>query len=249
MSSSEKINQLKNCDADPLRNLSVIVPLAAGERLWRDLLLDLVNLPEGSEVILVGAETIDQSELDLYAARGVFKIRYVPGVVGRALQMNKAAYASDKKYLWFLHADSKIPKPTLHALRSALAEAPEALHFFELRFLDDGPRLVGLNKAGANLRSRFLNLPFGHQGFAISRAQFLRIGSFSEDLPEGEDQAFVWEAHRKRIPVRAIRAPIFTSARRYESEGWTKTTSSRLWGSTKQAMGEYFKLLRGRLIS
>lgn len=245
MSSFEKTNQ--NHDSDPLRNLSVIVPLAAGERLWRDLLNDLVALPEGAEVILVGAEEISQKELADYEARGVYKIRYLPGHVGRALQMNRGAYASEKKFLWFLHADSKIPKPALQALRVALSDAPDALHFFELRFLDDGPRLVGLNKIGANLRSQFLNLPFGHQGFALSRAQFERIGCFNEELEQGEDQAFVWEAHRKRIPVKAIRTPIFTSARRYEIEGWGRATSGRLWASTKQAINEYIKFVRGRL--
>src|SRR5690606_12666347 len=134
------------------------------------------------------------------------------------------AYDSQQRNLWFLHADSKVPKPTLVALRGALRADPEALHFFELQFLDDGPRLVRLNKMGVKIRSEILGLPFGHQGFAIAREQFLRIGNFNEDLERGEDQAFIWEARRKNIPVRFVKAPIFTSARRY-SDGWTRATS------------------------
>jgi hypothetical protein len=234
---------------DPLRSLSVIVPLAAGERLWRDLLNDLIALPEGSEVILVGAEPIDAAELAVYSGRGVFSVRHLAGHVGRAVQMNQGAYASQKDFLWFLHADSKIPKPAIVALRAALASEAEALHFFELNFLNDGPRLVGLNKLGVNWRSQVLGLPFGHQGFALSRAQFLRIGSFSEELPsgEGEDQSFIFEARRKRIPVRAIRSPIFTSARRYVAEGWVSGTSARVWKNTKHVVSEYVKLMRGRI--
>jgi hypothetical protein len=66
-------------------------------------------------------------------------------------------------------------------------------------------------------------------------------------LASGEDQAFVWEAHRKRVPVSYVRAPIFTSARRYVTDGWGRATSERLWQNTKQALGEYLKLVKGRL--
>lgn len=238
----------KDENADPLRDLCIVVPVSAGERLWRDLLNDLMSLPEGSEIVLVGPEPISEEELRLAAERSVFQLQYLPAPAGRAVGMNRAAYATDKKFLWFLHADSKIPKPTLMALKNALTEAPDALHFFELRFLDDGPRLVGLNKLGANLRSQVFGLPFGHQGFALAREQFLRIGCFNEELSQGEDQVFVFEARRKRIPVRAIHAPIFTSARRYQMEGWSRATTQRLWHSTKQVVGEYVKLVKNVVI-
>ena len=49
-----------------------------------------------------------------------------------------------------------------------------------------------LNAAGANLRSRWLGLPFGDQGLVLPRASFERLGGFDPALRYGEDHALVW---------------------------------------------------------
>ena len=56
----------------------------------------------------------------------------------------------------------------------------EALYYFSLKF-DDG-RILRLNSLGANLRSRLFSLPYGDQGFCLSKELFLRIGGFPENV-------------------------------------------------------------------
>src|SRR5690606_39672288 len=73
---------------------------------------------------------------------------------GRARQQNAGAAAAGGDVLWFLHADSRVTADTLAAARSFARSA--AIGYFDLQFLDDGPRLVRLNALGARIRSRWL---------------------------------------------------------------------------------------------
>jgi hypothetical protein len=249
-----------------LRNLSVIVPFAAGDLAWKDLLQDLKVLPVESEILLVGPDAPDADIFAKAKSGLVADVRYVYSPPGRGRVLNSGARASKRDYFWFLHADSKVPRQSIFRLGFSLAQQPGSLHYFGLQFLPDGPRWMLLNSYAANLRSKHLGLPFGDQGFALSRSTFYRLGGFREQshLPrivtsrtarfdlsrEGvcEDQSFVWEAHRKRVPLHRVPATIFTSARRYEKVGWAKLTRSRVWSTAQQAMIEGFELLKLRAI-
>lgn len=85
--------------------------------------------------------------------------------------MNVGADSARGEWLWFLHADSRLGPATLWALQRFLDRDVDALGYFDLAFRRDGPRLAALNAWGANLRSRWLGLPFGDQGFVIRKAQ------------------------------------------------------------------------------
>jgi rSAM/selenodomain-associated transferase 1 len=99
-----------------------------------------------------------------------------------------------------------------------------------------------INEIGCWIRSRLLGLPFGDQGFCLSRIHFERIGGFPEDVAYGEDHVFVWRAKQNGIALKAIKAILKTSARRYRDQGWLKTTLLfyKLW--TRQARAERKKL-------
>lgn len=234
--------------SEVLRDLSVIIPFTAADMAWKDLLQDLKPLPADAEILLVGPDAPDEIILRRAAEGVIAPIRHVDSDRGRGRQMNAGARAAVKGHFWFLHADSKVPRPSLFFLGQEMERLPEALHYFRLHFLGDGPKLVGLNSYAANLRSRYLGMPFGDQGFALSRTQFYRIGGFPEHVRYGEDHIFVWEARRKRIPLNLIPASIFTSARRYESEGWGKLTRRRVYLTAKQAVEESFKLFKQRVV-
>lgn len=234
--------------SDIFKDLSVIIPFTGQDRLWKDLLQDLKVLPEGAEILLVGPDAPDNEILKKATEQFIADIRYVPSIKGRGVQLNTGAKSSRKNYFWFVHADSKIPRPSLHLLGQELLSKPEALHYFDLHFLDDGPKIVGLNSFAANLRSRYLGMPFGDQGFAVSRAIFLRVGGFPEKAAYGEDHIFVWEARRKRVPLNRVPGTIFTSARRYETEGWGRVTSKRVYLTAKQATMECLKFVKQRVV-
>ena len=85
-----------------------------------------------------------------------------------------------------------------------------------------------INEFGVWLRTRLFRLPFGDQGFLLSRANFVRLGGYDETLPSAEDHALIWRARRAGMAIRAIGATISTSARRYAEFGWGKTTCKHL---------------------
>src|SRR5690606_5834787 len=113
---------------------------------------------------------------------------------------------------------------TLSALSHFLRRGEDALGYFDLYFLDDGPPLTRLNALGARLRSRWFRLPFGDQGFVLPRQVFESLGGFDTTIQHGEDHELVWRARRAGIPLRPIGARLYTSARKYATNGWLATT-------------------------
>lgn len=101
-----------------------------------------------------------------------------------------------------------------------------------------------INEIGCWIRSRILGVPFGDQGFALSKQNFERIGGFPEGAPYGEDHLFVWRAKQRGIRLQCTGAPLYTSARRYAETGWVKLTwdYARRW--TRQAWPEWRRGVR-----
>lgn len=206
--------------------LSLILPFAPDERAGAELLADLAALRPPHEVILAGVQGCAPPLPEADAIR-------VGAAAGRARQLNAGARVARGAWLCFLHADSRLPPAALHAL-DALPQGPDALRYFDLRFCD-GPGAMRLNELGAFARSRWLGLPFGDQGLCLPRAWFERLGGFDESLACGEDHALVWAARRAGLPLRPLRAPILTSARKYAERGWLRTTWLHLRLTREQA--------------
>ena len=219
--------------------LSVIVPLGPDEMEWQGLVLQLgAVLPHDSEVIIVAAEPPElPSDWPDY-----LPLRHLDGCTGRARQLNTGARGAEGEWLWFLHADSRLGPDTVPALQTFLARGEAALGWFDLAFRPGGPALMRLNAYGANLRSSWLSMPFGDQGFVIPAGSFAALGGFPEDAPYGEDHLLVWAARRAGIPLRRIGARLFTSARKYERAGWAATTAQHLRLTAAQAWPEWRRL-------
>jgi rSAM/selenodomain-associated transferase 2 len=231
-----------------LHDISIVIPIAPGESAWPALLGDLRALPAEAEIVLAATEPPPSAWQAVIAEAGVTcATRWVVAARGRGPQLNAGARAASKTFVWFLHADSRLPGASLAALERALLQQPGALHYFNLAFANDGPFLMRLNAAGTWLRSHALGMPFGDQGFCLRRERFEALGGYPEDLPYGEDHVFVWTARRQRIPLRCTGAPLFTSARKYRERGWLRTTLRHLVLTAKQAAPELGKLLASRL--
>jgi rSAM/selenodomain-associated transferase 2 len=218
-----------------LNDVSIIIPTDLGETGWKALLVDLQPLPPSVEILVVAVDMASAEHCTKENTMLPREITMLHSPRGRAKQMNRGATMADRPFLWFLHADSRIKSDAFEKLEAALREDPDAIHYFDLAFQEDGPRLAAVNAWGANLRSRFLHLPFGDQGLCLSKQQFHRLGGFDESVPYGEDHRLIWHAHRKRIPVRRIKAQIATSARKYRQYGWLRTTGFHLWQTASQA--------------
>jgi hypothetical protein len=223
---------------DMLESLAVIVPVGPGDGAWRGLLPQLTWLPASAQLRLVCCREDDRAWAELERAPGLPEDRgWLLAPRGRACQLNAGAAATQARFLWFVHADSRFlqPRSAAAALQRALAAYPDALGYFDLRFLGDGPAATTVNTLGAWIRSHWLRLPFGDQGLFLSRENFARLGGFDESLAVAEDHALVWAARRAGIRVRAAGASIHTSARRYAEHGWLRTTASHLRLTWRQA--------------
>lgn len=231
-----------------LAQVTILVPIGPGESSWRDLLTCFSPLALAAEVLLIATEP-PPKDFDEFIAelRLCCQVQWIQTLAGRARQMNFGANLATREFVWFLHADSQATPEAIAALEKSLAERPNAMHYFDLAFQNDGPRLVQWNALGARFRSRILQLPFGDQGFCLRRTTFQQLGQFDETARYGEDHLLVWSAHRERIPLQRVNATLSTSARKYATNGWLRTTGQHFWRTWSQAISQCVKLLRSRL--
>ncbi len=179
-------------------------------------LLDTLRGPvDGVECILAPA----QPPLETLAA----DLRQVQSKPGRGRQQNAGAMAASGRWFWFVHSDSQLPEDAITRVLEFI-KGPPCIGYCRLRFADDGPWLTGLNALGANLRSRWLGLPYGDQGLCLPQSWFHRLGGFREHLARGEDLDLVVRAAKQGLTVRGMDLTLTTSARRYREHGWLMTT-------------------------
>jgi glycosyltransferase involved in cell wall biosynthesis len=187
-----------------LDNVSIIIPTAPDETAQQQLLNDLKQL---NNQIIISAEG------------------------SRAKSLNVGAVKASDDFLWFLHADSRVSTENIFALEQALKKRSNVLHYFDLAY--DGGHLTNSNSLGANIRSRLLGLPYGDQGFCISKNLFNKIGGYPENVPYGEDLLFIRLAKRAGIKLNRVPSKLLTSARKYKQHGWLKLTVLRQWQMVK----------------
>ncbi len=198
--------------------LSLVIPLGPG-RTVRPELLALVKQARAANVQC----RLSTTETGQYP--GFMDDELVIGSPGRGRQMNRAATrVTDAHWLWFLHADSRPCPQVLPAALALSRISADALCWFRLAYAADGPWLTRLNAAAANLRSRWLGMPYGDQGLILPQTWFERLGGFREDLERGEDLDLVVRAQKSGLGLRQLDGRITTSARRYAEQGWLKTT-------------------------
>ena len=225
--------------------LSVVIPVSDSDESWKSLAPDLSALGLEDEIIFVSSPeklSIICSDTSLADLR----VSAVSSDLGRAKQLNAGALAAKNDYLWFLHCDSRFKPDALVKLHRAIGYSPDSLCFFDLRFLPDGPSAMNLTEIGTWIRSRMLRMPFGDQGFCLSKTNFQKLGGFDERAPYGEDHLLVWRAHQAGVKLKAVGEPLYTSARKYRLNGWAATTFLHLRLTAEQAWPEFLRFLRTR---
>ena len=202
--------------------ISIIVPLAAGDDTWRHL---LPELPPDCEVLLAAAVAAPPEWQQTPLRRWIHCAKS-----GRGAQMNAAAAVAAGQFLWFVHADSRLSDNAVGVLQNAIVAAPQAVHYFDLRFYDGGWRMR-INEFGVRWRCRLFANPFGDQALCVARDLFMQLGGYSESACVGEDHLFVLRAARAGAKARRTGAVIQTSARTYLSNGWWRTVCDyqKIW--------------------
>jgi GT2 family glycosyltransferase len=221
-----------------LDNCSIVVPLGVKEREHEALIQSLIPLLGTSEIIVVAPDVARQRQLLRYGDK---KVKLVKSEIGRARQMNAAAREARYEYLWFLHADSRLSAgfgfekdtDTIIKVKEIIERQAGGLFYFDLHFRVPAYSRLHLNESLVYCRCRLLSLPFGDQGFLLSGKDFHRFGGFDEDKTFGEDMDFVLRLRKDGYPVLPIGKRLYTSARKYQKEGWLKTTLNHAYLGTR----------------
>lgn len=196
--------------------VAVIIPTLNEEQVLGKTLAGLKS-SSYYELIVVDGGSSDAT-ISLARAAGA---RIVESPRGRGRQMNTGAAAATAATLLFLHADTLLPADFPQLVTAALGRPGVAAGAFSLAIDSDANSLT-IIAFFANLRARFLQLPYGDQAFFTTRRMFAAVGGFPE-MAIMEDFVFIQQLKRRgKIAILPEKAT--TSARRWRNIGPLRAT-------------------------
>ncbi|MEM7053625.1 MAG: hypothetical protein AAF446_03655 [Pseudomonadota bacterium] len=210
-------------------DLSVIIPVGPGDDDWRELLPLLTNLPKETEVILSACEAAPANWPEPANDCPIAECYWQMSEPGRAQQLNHGIEHCQGRMLWLLHADSRPNSSARHAITTWVDMDDDRWLYFDLAFDQQLNGRMFLNSIGANIRSALFRLPFGDQGWLLSKSLFERVGKFDRSWARGEDLEWAVRARRLNIRPERTGTQLMTSCRRYVEQGWLKTTANHLY--------------------
>jgi len=196
--------------------ISVIIP-ALNEQHRIGMAIDSLNTAVDIDIIVVDGGSADAT-VAIAARHGA---RVCHAIAGRARQMNAGARRAHGDILLFLHADTRLPSDWDDQVRCALADRAVIAGAFSLG-IDAPARKYRLIEMAANMRSRWLQLPYGDQAIFLWRQDFLKNGGYAR-LPIMEDFELMRRLGRQgRVVTLASRS--MASPRRWRKLGALRTT-------------------------
>jgi rSAM/selenodomain-associated transferase 2 len=164
--------------------------------------------------------------------------------------MNAGAALAIGDVLLFLHADTRPPQDFDIHVREVLARPGVSAGAFRLGIDAPGGRLRFI-EAVANIRSRFLGMPYGDQALFMAAEVFAAIGGYP-DQPIMEDFELVRRLQRRGGIAIAPKA-VATSPRRWLNVGVSKTwlinqsiVVAYLIGISPVRLAEWYRREKGR---
>ncbi|MHB9082052.1 MAG: TIGR04283 family arsenosugar biosynthesis glycosyltransferase [Pirellulaceae bacterium] len=226
-----------NAARQPLEDeaISVVIPTLNESAVLAETLRRLQGVAK-LETIVVDASSEDETTR-LAVSCGA---RVIPAARCRAKQMNAGAAVASGSLLLFLHADTRLPEGFEVHLRDTLGQAGVVAGAFELG-IDAASRSLQMIETVANLRARYLHMPYGDQGLFVRADVFRSVGGFPE-LPIMEDFELVRRL-RRRGRVVIARARVATSPRRWQRLGPWRVT----WMNQLIVLGYYLGVSPDRL--
>ncbi|MBC2837822.1 TIGR04283 family arsenosugar biosynthesis glycosyltransferase [Robiginitalea sp. SC105] len=229
--------------------ISIIIPVLNEEENLRRLLPYLrqeAATDRIAEVLVVDGGSTDASR-DTARALGA---RVLCTGCGRALQMNAGAHSAKGELLYFLHADSIPPRGFDRQILQAQEGGPAA-GCFRLRF-EGGNRILRFFAWFS--RFNCLLCRGGDQSLFVPAAWFRELQGFDTSYRIYEDNEFISRLYG-RYPFRILKAPIYTSDRKYRKIGTLKLQYyfgvihlKRFLGAGPESLYEYYnRKIGGRL--
>lgn len=195
--------------------LSVIIPVLNEVQNLESAITPLLNEPDCEVIVSDGGSTDGTAELAEQLG-----CRLIRATRGRGQQLNAGAALARGEFLLFLHADTRLPACFREEIGATLATGAIAGAF---RFqLDQSGWCYRIIEWGTNLRSRYLQLPYGDQGLFLRTSDFFSLNGF-QNWPFMEDFEFSRRLKRHG-DIRICLSAAPTSARRWKRRGVFQTT-------------------------
>jgi len=197
---------MNSTDAD----VSIVIPVRNDASALRRLFDDFDGLGVTAQRIVVDGDSRDES-LQIAQERADIALSAPPG---RGIQLSAGIAAACGRWLWMLHADSRVDAAAWNALQNALVDAEWGR--FDVRLDDPHPAFRIIERA-MNTRSRWTGICTGDQGIFVRRSLLDRIGGMPQQALM-EDIELTRRLRRVSAPT-CIRSPLGASSRRWRERG------------------------------
>lgn len=211
-------NTVRAADQQSTRTLlSIVVPALDEASTLSLVLTDLSGLRVSHEIIVVDGGSSDKTTVVATECGA----RVILAPKGRGAQLSAGARAANGGMIWFLHADVRVSPDVLRAVEQ-VAESGER-GAFAFRLAIDSPNgSYRILEWLANVRSRYLSLPYGDQSLLVARADYDSAGGYPA-IPIMEDVSLV-RALGRITSIRILDLPVRVSARRWQRDGVFRRT-------------------------
>lgn len=186
--------------------LSIVVPVAPGDKSWKALLTQLAVLAPEHFWILSLCEMSCELEKEELEAAMIYHpaLSVVTGSTDHTDQINRAIMTAETDLIWVLKADAELSPLSVSKLKESLLLNPDALHSFESPPSAVRPR----KRSSRRTRSSLWSMPYGDHGFAFHRQLWQSVGGFIRDLTYGEDYIFCWRLRQAGFHVIRVSLPV-----------------------------------------
>ena len=202
--------------------VSVVVPVR-GDSAPLAALLAQVPPRGGVEVVVASTGPVDSAQQRLRAARP--DVTWLDAPPGRGVQLNAGAAVARGVWLWFVHADSRLPVAWWDAFVALETRGTAVGGSFAFR-LDSPAWQARWLERGVAWRVRLFDLPYGDQGIFARRTVFTLLGGF-RPVPLMEDVEFIGRLKRHGR-LEHLNEGLVTSAQRWEHRGWLRQSAANL---------------------
>ncbi|MFQ5598865.1 MAG: TIGR04283 family arsenosugar biosynthesis glycosyltransferase [Nitrospiria bacterium] len=214
--------------ADLEAKISLVIPVYNEAAYLAELFAHFDRFPIFEAIFIDGGSSDQTAQLLQKWAKyqtGQFRRIVSSAVRGRGNQMNEGAKMATGDILLFLHADSKLPSGAINNVREVLKRAEFVGGAFRLK-IDSSHFFLGFISWMANLRSTYLGLPYGDQGYFVRREVFERLKGYKA-IALMEDVDF-FRRLKKMGRVALLKKVVHTSARRWDQGGYYFTSFRNL---------------------
>ena len=222
-------SQLATTNTRP--RVSVIIP-ALNEQDHLAATISSLLTVQDVEVIVVDGRSTDRTR----AIARRFGVTVLDSEPSRGRQLTLGANHACSDCLVFLHADTILPFGFAAVVEQTHGRPGTIAGAFDLGIDARGlaPRLI---EWGVFLRARILGRPYGDQALFMSSDTYRQCGGFP-DLPYMEDYAILSRL-KARGRVHVASASVSTSARRWKTNGWLRTTLMHQWMIGQHHFGHF----------